>query len=91
MDAIGAVGLPKIESWMVDLLFSPPGEAEAAAPPAAVPSVAVGSSARSSVAGATGQAIASLQAGGVAPPDGETSDRNELTVAQRNHRPRITP
>ncbi len=85
MDGIGAVGSPKIEPWMVDLLFSPPGEAEAAAPPATVPSVAVGSSARSSVAGATGQAIASLQAGGAIPPAGQSSSaRQDMTVAECN-------
>ena len=86
MESIGIAGSPRMETWMVDLLFGQPEQATtdtAATAPTAPPAVSVASAARSAVAAGTGQAITALQAGGTAPDTG-TTDPKYLTVAQAN-------
>lgn len=83
MDMSDIATAPKIASWMVDMLFGQQGQAktEPSPVPTAAPAVAVTSSAKPSVAAATGQAIAALPAGGddVGP---DASQETGLTVAQ---------
>ncbi len=86
MNANGIAGSPKMETWMVDLLFAQPGQArdDTAAAPSA-PAVSVASGARSAVAPGTGQAITALQAGGIdAASDTASSEPRYTTVAQTN-------
>lgn len=88
MESIGIAGSPRMETWIVDLLFGQPGQATtdtAATAPTAPPAVSVASVARSAVAAGTGHAISALQAGGTgAAPDTGTTDPKYMTVAQAN-------
>ena len=86
VDSIGIGGSPKMETWMVDMLFGQSGQAKTDTPAAAaVPAVSVASGARSAVAPGTGQAIASRRAGGTdAASDEDTSTLRYMTVDQAN-------
>lgn len=89
MDVSGIANAPKIASWMVDMLFGQKDEAKSETPPptATTPAVAVAvaSSAKPSVAAATGQAIANLPAaGGNATSDPAASQPEPMTVSQIN-------
>ena len=86
MESVGIAGSPKMDAWMVDMLFGQSGQAKTDTPAAAaVPAVSVASGTRSAGASGTGQAIASLRAGGTdAAAEADTSDRRYMTVDQAN-------